>query len=246
MSNKWHPRFSSKNKRFFSLHSFASIMSVSKICEPLCKHLGDHCPVSKKVLHITAAVIWFCGIVAVNTKLIIYMDTVTKGKTSQYDLTCLPDSNGNNRTWIPFVIGAFLGIIQIPYIYRFVRRNYTRIELLNNNGFLLSQHKSCYECYFLSFLVTIIMLFVIMDELLCGKDNYTENHKGAKCVFIGLDSCVGLFLFFGFAGFITSYFKGPLKDDDYAQLIRENDASTTGSNNDDEQQFDDEEQNTVI
>ena len=209
-------------------------MSVSKIiCEPLCKCVGDHCQVSKRVLHITAAIIWLCGILAVNMKLVIYMATVSQGKNSKYDLVCFPDSNNNNRVWIPFTIGALIGLMQIRWIYKFVRRNYTRIHHLNpNDGYLISRDKSCYRCYFLTFLSCMIMIFVAMDEILCGKDNYTENRVGSKCVFIGLDACVGLFLLFGFSGFIISWFKGPLQDQDvnYNQLIKENDASTTESN----------------
>mmetsp|Transcript_74058 Transcript_74058/g.66643 ORF Transcript_74058/g.66643 Transcript_74058/m.66643 type:complete len:219 (+) Transcript_74058:64-720(+) len=207
-------------------------MSVSKICEPLCQCIGDHFQVSKRTLHITAGIIWACGILAVNMKLVIYMATVSQGKSSKYDLVCLPDSNNNNRTWIPFAIGAIIGLMQVPWIFKFVRRNYTRIhQLPPNGGYLISQNRSCYRCYFLTFLTCMIMIFVAMDEVLCGKDNYTENRVGAKCVFIGLDACVGLFLLFGFLGFIVSYFKGPLEDDvDYTQLIKENDASTTESN----------------
>ena len=219
-------------------------MSVSKICEPLCICVPDLCKVSKKVLHFSATLIWFCGIVAVNAKLIIYMITVTQGKSDKYDLLCLPNSNSNNQTWIPFVIGGLLGVLQTPWIYRFVRRNYTRIEELMDNGYCISRNKSCYQAYFLAFLITIIMTFVILDELLCGKDLYTENVKGAKCIFIGLDACVGLFLLFGFSGFIVSFIKGPLQNDDYAQLIKENDNSSTIESNDNDPLED--EPNTVI
>eukprot|EP00483_Globobulimina_turgida_P000673 UN00673 len=200
-------------------------MSVSKICEPFCQCLGDYGPVSKTVLHITAAIIWFGGIVAVNAKLAIYMMTVTQGKSWKYDLMCLPDNSDSNRTWIPFGIGAGLAILQTPWIYRFVRRNYTRIEQLpTNDSYLISQHKSCYECYFLSFMLPMLMSFVILDELLCGSDEYRENVNGSKCVFIGLDACVGLFLLLGFFGFIVSFFKGPLEGDDiaYTKLMEEN------------------------
>ena len=194
-------------------------MSVSKICEPCCQCIGDHCRVSKTVLHVTAAIIWIGGIVAVNAKLIIYMLTVSQGETSEYDITCLPDSDGDNRTYIPFALGATFGLLQVPWIFKFVRKNHTRIEQLPlNDSFLVSQHKSCYECYFLSFLCTIIMSFVILDEILCGKDDHSENVEGSKCVFIGLDACVGLFLFFGFSGFIVSWVKGPLEGAEYGQL----------------------------
>ena len=120
-------------------------MSVSKVCEPCCKCIGDHCPVSKRVLHITACIIWIGGIFAVNAKLIIYMMTVSQGNTDEYQILCFPDGDGNNRTWIPFSIGAFFGLIQVPWIYRFVRKNYTRIENLGvNDSYCISQHKSCY------------------------------------------------------------------------------------------------------
>ena len=166
-------------------------MSVSKICEPLCQCIGDHIQVSKKTLHIPAAIIWFCGILAVHMKLVTYMITVSQGIDSKYDLVCFPDSNNNNRAWIPFIIGGFIGLMQLPWIYKFVRRNYTRIDQLpSDGGYLISQNHSCYKCYFLSFLTCMIMIFVICDEVLCGKDNYTENIQGAKCVFIGLDACV--------------------------------------------------------
>lgn len=207
-------------------------MSVSKICEPLCQCVGDHFQVSKKTLHITAAVIWMCGVIAVNMKLVMYMIAVSNNDDG--NLVCLPDSSNNNRTWIPFSIGALIGLMQVLWIYKFVRRNHTRIHNLHSNeGYLISRDKSCYRCYFLSFLTCVIILFNIMDQILCGTDNNTENILGAKCAFIGLDACVGLFLLFGFSGFIVSWFRGPLEDEDnvnYDQLIKENDASTTESN----------------
>eukprot|EP00484_Ammonia_sp_Unknown_P015298 CAMPEP_0197056722 /NCGR_PEP_ID=MMETSP1384-20130603/88820_1 /TAXON_ID=29189 /ORGANISM="Ammonia sp." /LENGTH=86 /DNA_ID=CAMNT_0042490843 /DNA_START=169 /DNA_END=429 /DNA_ORIENTATION=- len=86
------------------------------------------------------------------------------------------------------------------------------------------------------------MSFVIADELLCGKDNYTENIAGSKCVFIALDACVGLFLFFGFFGFIVSWIKGPIVDHEYAQLMKEND----GSNESNENETEDNERHTAI
>lgn len=219
-------------------------MSVSKLCEPLCACIGDHCAVSKRVLHITSAVIWFCGITAVNSKLIIYMDTVSQGISDEYDVLCLPDSNNNNRTYIPFIVGAFIGLLQLPWIYKFVRRNYTRIEHLTNNGYIISQNKSCYKCSFLSFLTAMIMLFVALDNILCGMDNKNENVKGAKCWFIGLDACVGLFLLFGFSGFIMSWIKGPIPDNNYTQLIINKGNDSNESNDALEEEED--EPNTVI
>eukprot|EP01084_Bolivina_argentea_P159702 278143_1 len=205
-------------------------MSVSRICEPFCNCIGDHCPVSKTVLHITATIIWLGGVIAVNAKLVIYMMTVTQGNSNKYELLCLPDNSGNNRTWLPFAIGSVIAILQTPWIYKFVRRNYTRIEQLPiNDSYIISQHKSCYECYFLSFMIPMLMSFVILDELLCGKDDTKENVSGAKCVFIGLDACVGLFLLFGLSGFIVSFCKGSLETPDYTQLIQENDDLTNAS-----------------
>lgn len=81
----------------------------------------------------------------------------------------------------------------------------------------------------------------MLDVQLCGDDNYTENVTGAKCVYIGLDACVGLFLLFGFSGFIVSFLKGGVKIKNSAQLITENDERTQNGDF-----YDDEENRTSV
>ena len=83
----------------------------------------------------------------------------------------------------------------------------------------------------------MIFSFVILDEILCGKDEHSENVEGSKCIFIGLDASVGLFLLFGFAGFIVSWIKGPLPTQ-YDGLLTDEDASSPDPEQD--------EPNTVI
>lgn len=170
---------------------------------------GDKISCSKRSLHILAFIIWLCGAAAVNAKLVLYTISATKGYTSEYKITCLPDSITNkNRTYIPLSIGLFIGLIQIPFMIRFIRRNYTRIHHLNE-GYLCSTSKSCYHSRFLLMLFVVIVSFIVLDIILCGNDNFSENYKGSKCVFIGFDACVGPFLLFGMIGFIVSYMKGP-------------------------------------
>ena len=79
------------------------------------------------------------------------------------------------------------------------------------------------------------MLFVMLDVQLCGDSNYSENVTGSKCVYIGLDACVGSFLLFGFSGFIVSFFKGGVKIQNSAQLITEEDDGTHNGDYEDEE-----------
>lgn len=164
---------------------------------------GDRCPLSVKALHIVAAVIWACGVCSVNSKLIIYLITVSKGYDDEYDIKCFPDASKNNRVWIPFLIGATIAVLQTPYFFKFILRNAMRIDSLKGNGgYFLSKEESCYHWKFLTMLCVVIMSFTILDVQLCGNDLKSENVSGSKCVYIGLDACIGLTLLFAFSGFI--------------------------------------------
>ena len=50
------------------------------------------------------------------------------------------------------------------------------------------------------------MTFVILDVQLCGNNLKSENVSGSKCVYIGLDACIGLTLLLGFSGFIRVWY----------------------------------------
>ena len=71
---------------------------------------------------------------------------------------------------------------------------------------------------------------MILDVQLCGNSLKTENVTGSKCVFIGLDACVGPMLIFGFSGFIRVYY-AKKKGVPYSSL---NDESLNPNGNDDD------------